>query len=45
MTATDVPTDMPNSVSTRASPEADSSITTPTTAALSVSTTGEYTAS
>ena len=39
--ATDVPTDMPNSVSTFAFPEADSSMTTPTTTALRTSTTGE----
>ena len=41
MTATEVPTDMPNSVRTTALPEAESSITMPTTAAFSTSTTGE----
>ena len=41
MIMTDVPTDMPNRASTRAFPEAESSITAPTTAALSTSTTGE----
>ena len=41
MTVTEVPTDMPNSVSTRAFPEAESSITTPTTTAFSARTTGE----
>ena len=39
--ATEVPTDMPNSVSTAALPEADSSMTAPTTTAFSTSTTGE----
>ena len=41
MIVTDVPTDMPNSASTRTLPEAESSITAPTTAALRTSTTGE----
>lgn len=41
MTATDVPTDMPNSVRISALPEAESSMTMPTTAAFSSSTTGE----
>ena len=41
MTATEVPTDMPKKVSTVALPEADSSITMPTTAAFSTRTTGE----
>ena len=41
ITATEVPTDMPNSVSTAALPEADSSMTAPTTTAFSTSTTGE----
>ena len=41
MTATAVPTDIPNSRITAGLPLADSSITTPTTTALMVSTTGE----
>ena len=41
MMATDVPTDMPNSASTSALPDAESSITIPTTAAFSKKTTGE----
>lgn len=41
MMATDVPTDMQNSDSTSALPDAESSITMPTTAALSKKTTGE----
>ena len=41
MTATDVPTDMPNRVRMAALPDADKSITMPTTTAFSTSTTGE----
>ena len=41
MTVTEVPTDMPNRVSISARPEAESSMTTPTTTAFSSSTTGE----
>ena len=36
---------MPNSVSTAGSPEADNSMTTPTTTAFTVRITGEYRAS
>ena len=41
MTATEVPTDMSNSVRISALPEADSSMTVPTTTAFSSTTTGE----
>ena len=41
ITVTEVPTDIPNSVRISAFPEAESSMTAPTTAALSSSTTGE----
>ena len=41
MTATEVPTDMPKKVRTVGSPEADRSMTMPTTTAFSTSTTGE----
>ena len=41
MTATEVPTDMPNRVRSCAFPEVESSITMPTTAALIPRTTGE----
>ena len=41
MTATEVPTDMPNRRKISAFPKAESSMTTPTTTAFSSSTTGE----
>ena len=41
MTATAVPADMPNSVSTRASPDAESSMTAATTSAFRLRMTGE----
>ena len=41
MTATEVPTDIPNSSKISALPEAESSMTIPTTAAFSRRTTGE----
>ena len=41
MTATDAPTDIPKKLSTDAFPDADSSMTTPTVAALSIVITGE----
>ena len=41
MTATEVPTDMPNKVRNCAFPEVESSITMPTTTAFNSSTTGE----
>ena len=41
MTATEVPTDMPNRVRSCAFPEVESSITMPTTTAFNSSTTGE----
>ena len=41
MTVTEVPTDMPKRASISALPEAESSMTAPTTAAFSSSTAGE----
>ena len=45
MTATAVPADIPNNVSTRGLPDAESNMTLATTIAFRIRITGEYTAS